>query len=302
MPQTVKQLLDDIKKGAITTATGGLMSAENAQRFINTVRDENPLFKNEIEVLTVGGDSRTIDTLGLAARVMRKATEGVAPGDPVGATIGRHTLTPVEVILPYDVSLSWLEDNIEGEDADALLRRAFATQFGNDSLDVGINGDTADLDAFIQILDGWIKQIANDGNTHLYSPTDATKFADDVFPGLLSALPNKWRANKQGLSIYLSPNDEESYRKELRSRGTALGDAVLTGSRPVSFSGIDVVPVSWWPDGKPVLMPKKNLKVGYKRNISTAKQAQPRKRIMEYTITARFDAKYAVSDAISYVA
>jgi len=305
---TVKEFLQLIESGnlakaAILTSAGGQLSPENAERFINAVRDQNSVFKaNEVEIIPMKASTKNIDVIGLASRVMRGIQEGTAPSDVVGVSIARRTLVTKEVILPYDVSYSFLEENIEGQDVDAVLNSMFATQFGNDLLDLGVNGDESSQDEFIKINNGWLKLVAGDAAAHEFvgSAGDEGKVKDVIFPGLMAALPNKWKGDPNLLSFYVSPSVEEAYRGELGERATALGDAFLTEYKRARYKGIEVVPLAYMPDSVVVLTLKRNFKVGIGRQISYERQLQPRKRIIEYTITAKSDFNYALSDAIAF--
>jgi hypothetical protein len=230
-----------------------------------------------------------------------------------------------EVILPYDVTLSFVEENIEGDDIDALLQTMFTTQFGNDQLDLSVNGDEslaevitdvapadgfddttllsqADHD-FLRLNKGWINLITNDADTHAVALGDTTTrdFKGEIFPELVDSLPNKWVKDKAKLSIYCSPKSERLYRRQLAGRETALGDAVLTEGRGVKYDGIDIIPMPDYPDTVCVITLKKNKKVGVGRQIRVGRQVQERKRLVEYTITAKTDCEFAVADAIGYV-
>ena len=305
---TVREFLQKLNdetflaKAAITTASGGQLSPEDADKFIDTVVEENDFFDKHAEIVKMTASTKNIDIIGIASRVLRKATEGVAPTETVGVNIERRSLETVEVILPYDVSYSFLEENIEGKDVDDLLNKMFAKQFGNDLLDLGCNGDSSSADDFLKIDDGWIEIIKNDANVHEFvgNAGNKTDYKGHVFPGLISSLPNKWKRNLNALAIYVSPTVEEAYRSELADRATALGDQMLTEKRIARYKGIDVVPVAYFPDDFFLLTIRQNLKVGVGRQISYERQPQPRKRIIEYTITAKIDFNYAISDAIAY--
>jgi len=299
---TVKEYLDNLTKGAINVAAGGQLQPQDADKFISEVRDQNDFFGSVAEVVTVTGSKKNIDTIGLDSRVARKATEGVAPSATVGANFSRRVLTPIEMILPYDVTYDFLEENIEGSSADALLQGVFAKQFSNDMLDLGCNGDEADADAFVSINDGWITTMKGDANTNALAVTagQETNYKGEIFPGLIKTLPSKFRSNPADLVLLVSPDVEIDYRESLAARATALGDQMLQERRAARYTGIDVVAVPFWPDTFFALTPKKNLKVGISRAMAFETQRQPRNRVVEYTISAKADFEYAISSAIAY--
>ncbi len=56
------------------------------------------------------------------------------------------------------------------------------------------------------------------------------------------------------------------------------------------------------PYGKTLMTPPKNLALGFGRDFTNYRFLNARKRNLEYTITAKVDSNYAVSDAIAYTA
>jgi len=321
---TVREYLEAVQKGAITTSVGGQMSTQDAEKFINLVVENNPMYGKEFQLVPMTNPSKKIEIIDLATRIMRSGVEGVAPTDTFSPTISNRTLEVKEVLLPYDVTFDFLEENIEAQSADALLQGMFTTQFGNDQIDLSINGneslaetitDTTPADGyddttglsqndhtFLRINDGWVKKFKADASAHAAVLSDSTTrdYKGVIFPALIDALPEKYQRDLSKLSFYVNPAAERAYRRQLSARETALADAILTEGRRVRFEGIDIVPVVGWPIHEPTLTAKLNLAVGVSRTIRTGRQVQERKRLVEYTITAKTDAEYAVGDRISY--
>ena len=288
---------DLLEKAAILTSTGGQLSPEQAKKFISTVVDQSEMLKR-ISVQPMSANTFQIDVVDIAGRQMRKATEGTDPGFTASVTIPRRSLSTVEVILPYDISISFLEENIEREQAEKTLNEKFAAAFANDILDLGFNGDEASADAFLQINDGWLKIAANDANVNSVTNTGTSDWLGTQFPAMLKALPAKYRRNPQELVYLVSPDVEEDYRQQLGGRSTALGDTYVAEARRARYHGIDVYPAPFMPDNKQLLTTWKNLYVGIGRSMRVDKFLNARKRVIEYTITAKIDYNYAVSDLI----
>jgi hypothetical protein len=106
---------------------------------------------------------------------------------------------------------------------------------------------------------------------------------------MLKAMPEKWK-RRRDLVFLVSPQVEEDYRLGLATRGTELGDRQLTDGTTVKYAGYEVVPVPYLAAGQHLLTPWKNLAFGiHEREILVEKQRQSRKRVIEYTTTARID-------------
>lgn len=294
-----EEVLELLSKSVIATATGGQLNAEQSEKFISTVVEQDQFLK-KIQTVTMSSKTYQLNTVGVAGRVMRKATEGTDPGFTQSVTITPKSLVSQEVILPYDITFSFLEENIQKENAEDLINNVFAKAFRNDLLDLAFNGDESSADPFVQINDGFIKLAAGDSSVTDYT-IESGALTKTVFQEMLALLPNKWKNNPAELCFLVSPDVEETYRSELANRNTALGDIMVTEFRGAQYSGIDVVPVPFMPGstGQKIILTKyQNLAVGLGRDIRIGKQVQERKRIVEYTISAKVDFNYVLGEMI----
>lgn len=300
---TQQEVMELIRKAGIDTSTGGLMPAESVGKFIDLTVEQSEF----LQAITIEKDitvTRNLDTLGVASRLMYKATESTDPATIRGVTVGQRVLTPVEAIMPYDISIRWLEENIAREAAEEQVNQAFAKQWRNDLVDLAFNGDTAagagaDQN-FLIICNGFKKRVTADGSAHLFNRAASTDWKGTIFPGLVKAMPSKYKGDPSKLRFFVSFDTEEEYRSQLADRATALGDAYLTERRRAQFKGIEVIPVPNVPYGHVELTDPKNLSLGFGREMSVYRFVNGRKRQIEYTITAKVDANYAISDAIAY--
>jgi hypothetical protein len=294
-----EEVLELLSKSVIATATGGQLTTEQAEKFIDTVVAQDQ-FLQKIQTVTMSSKTYQLNTVGVSSRIMRKAAEGTDPGFTQSITIIPKSLVSQEVILPYDITFSFLEENIQKENAEDLINNVFAKAFRNDLLDLAFNGDEVSTDPFLQINDGYLKIAGADSSIHSFT-IPAIPTYKDVFKGMLALLPNKWKNNPSELCFLVSPDIEEAYRSELSNRNTALGDSMVTDFRTAQYNGIDVYPVPFLPGGEmPNLLLTKyqNLAVGLGRDIRIGKQVQERKRIVEYTISAKIDFNYVTGDMI----
>jgi len=297
---TNKEILEFLKKSGITTSIGALSPAQ-AGKFIDTVVENSDFLK----MISTEKNIKTelyLDTIGLQSRLLYKPTEGDEIPNTAfrGISTTRRSLNPRRVVLPYFISFDWLEKNIEGSDANEKIQNVFAKQFANDIVDLAWNGNTGSADPFLNILDGYITRAQNDSNTHYYNRSGSTDWKDTVFPNLYKLLPDKYKQNPEQLKYFVSVDVELEYSEQLSGRNTTLGDMMLTTKPKLFYKGIEVVPVFALPYGAVVLTLAKNLYVGYGEDIRVDKVLNPRAQRIEYYISARIDANYAVSDAVAY--
>lgn len=310
-------------KRAIDTsliANAGKLNPEQADAFIDYVVSQQVTL-SRIRVRRMRAPQALIEELTVSARRLRAATEGTAPAVADAFSTKKRTLTTVEVIWGEDVTLSFLEDNIEGRAAENHIARLLATQFGNDLADLGWKGNTSlpatitDLNndgrddttgltqadhTFLRINDGWLRVLETATETKTYNASGATK-ASVILQNMLRLLPDRY----QGLDLayFVPPELAMAYADELAARATGLGDqAVVQGIPVLRYFGYPVIPDPYLRrEGnlprRAVLTPLDNLVFGVQRDVTIDAMWQPRRRVVEYTVTARVDYEVANPDA-----
>ena len=88
--------------------------------------------------------------------------------------------------------------------------------------------------------------------------------ANTVFPALLDAMPTKYYSlyteeDKSKIKIFCSTSVNRKYKQQLQSRNTALGDALITGGKNVSYDVFEIVPVAFMPDDVQIVTPYERL-------------------------------------------
>lgn len=299
------ELIEQIQKSGLLTSDGGLMPPEAANRFIDLTVDQSTILK-KLSVEKNIASERFLDTIGVGNRMIMKAGEPAVTtsGDIKKPTLSRRSLVPVDCILPYDISFKWLDENIERNNAEQTINRAFAAQFSNDLVDLMINGDKAAAPGsdqkFLQITDGLKVRLTNDPNSHFADRGDSTDWKGQVFPAMLKSLPAKYKTDPSKLLFLTGFDLADEYITSLAERGTPLGDLYLTEGRSAFYKGIPVQPVPSMPYGMVILTNPLNIAVGFGSSIKVYRQLKPRELNIEYTITSRVDFNYADSNGIVY--
>lgn len=299
---------DPLQKSTITSGEtlsgGGKLNPEQSDKFLMTLQDESP-FLREVQFIKMTSPQSYIEILGIGKRLIRKGTEDTAPTNSATPTHSRRTLTTVETILPVDITYSYLEDNIQGDKAEDVLIGAFTKQFGNDTVDLGFNGDeddttSADKD-FISINNGWLKIARKESATQKidassYDYSAKGKMPSDLMKAMLKKMPEKFKTDK--IVFLCSPNFRDEYIDEISKRSTGLGDKALTEGGEVKYKGYALKPLPCLADGDVILTHPQNIAYGVQRDISIEWTRVPRKRRIEYTITARTDYEFAEIEAV----
>jgi len=117
----------------------------------------------------------------------------------------------------------------------------------------------------------------------------------------LRRLPQRFKGRSDQV-FFVPVGFAERYAEETADRQTGLGDQVLVGGFPaLRYFGIPVVPephLSGDSGDRLMLTPTGNLFFGVQRQLTVDGQWQPRRRVVEYTLTARIDYDYATGAAI----
>jgi HK97 family phage major capsid protein len=279
-----------------TLSSAGAMNADQEDQFLDWLVEEQAAL-SRVNIRRMVANQATLDELVTGTRKLRAATEATTQAVADGFTVARRSLAVKETIWAEDLSYSFIEDNIERADIESHIARNLARGFGNDHNDLFWNGDEDDSDEFLGINDGLIDIAKADGSVVDYSAASDTKWTE-IFNGALKGLPFAFQA-RADLAFFVPFSGTFAYADELSARATSLGDAVLTsGQAALRYFGIPVVGEPHLKSDEGVLSPLVNLIWGVQRGMTFETERATRKRVIEYTMTARSDQNYSKSQAV----
>jgi hypothetical protein len=255
-----------LKKATTTTTTLGtdaLLDPERSRRLFRTLQEKaNFPLRQEGRTASSGEINKIVSS----ARVIRRGVENDDDGyraEPDFATITYQT---VKIRLPWEITEDALHENIEGSGLEATIESEMTDAWARDLEDLAFNGDTAagagPDQAFLQIDDGWLKQIAASADAHNIdgAAINAGVLTKAHFFAAAAAMPNKYRLQGQ-LRWVMSPNRYLEWVEYRTDRNTAAGDAAL-GSGDASTDkplGYGITQVPFMPDSVVLLTNPKNL-------------------------------------------
>lgn len=243
---------------ADTLASTGKLNAAQADKFIDYVVDETAL-KDNARVVRFRNEDLDIDKIGIGTRVAVPKSEAVDPGVRRGINTSKVTLTPKEIMVPFEIGDTFREINLEGDSVENHIIKMFAKQLANDLEDLYINGNAhgpavleSDIldggsttkyvkDSFLGLFDGW-NEIAEGGNI---ADAAAANIGLSVFNQGILAMPTKFRRNRRKLRFYTSPDLAQLYMEKLATRATSAGDEAARG-RGVEPFGVKIVETPLW--------------------------------------------------------
>lgn len=247
-----------IQKAVITTdaiASQGKLNPAQSDRFIDFVIQETVL-KDNARVIRFRNESLEIDKIGVGKRVTVPVAEAQDPGTRKGINTSKVTLTPREVMTPFEIGDSFKEVNIEGDDVEETVIRLMATQMANDFEGMYTEGDVLGVaateddlkdtgnttqyikDSLHALFDGWLR-IADGGNL---VDANGSNIGLGILSQMVRSMPTKFRRNRSTLRWYLASDLWQLYIEKLATRATAMGDAATEGQANTPF-GIRAVEV-----------------------------------------------------------
>jgi hypothetical protein len=322
---------NEVTTSVVGNASGGLLNAEQANRFLDFVVDQSVLMQNS-RVVRMRASSMDIDKLSVGTRLMQKATEATNDGSNAAVTFSKVSLSSVKLRLDWEISTESLEDNIEGASLEDHIAQVMARQTANDLDDLLINGNTSSANGLLKALDGFVKLALASGTTVDEAGDNVSR---SVFDRVLRNLPNKYLQRRNELRFFTgpgvvqdaiyslgNPNSATEASAGAPSPGSTTGDLAFlqgamranggAGSTGLAPFGIPLVEVPLMPEtvtgdysgaagshGYVELTFPNNRVVGLHRDITVYRQFQPKTDTIEYTQYMRLACN--IENADSYV-
>ena len=254
--QAAKEL---VEKSIISTsdlASAGKLNPEQANKFIDFVIDITQL-KGNARVVRFRPETLDIDKIGVGQRVTVPKVEAQAPSIRRGVSTSKITLTPVELMTPFEISDNFVEINIEGDSVEDTVVRMMATQTANDMEELMLNGYTegparleSDMldggsgtqyvkDTYIALFNGWLR-LADSGNVYDAAGAD---ISSTFFSRMINSVPVKFRRTRRDMRFLVSLDHEQLYREKIASRATGAGDVALQSQDALKPFGVPLIGV-----------------------------------------------------------
>lgn len=239
-------------------ASSGKLNPAQSDMFIDYVIDETVL-KDNARIVRFRNESLDIDKIGIGSRAAVPKREAIDPGVRRGISTSKITLTPSEVMVPFEIGDNFREINIEGDDVEDHIVKMFAAQFANDLEELYMIGDQLGpaiteneylgegsttqyvKDGYLALQNGF-QYLADGGNV---VNALGANIGLSIFSQMIRQMPTKFRRNKKDLRWWISPDLAQLYYEKLATRATLLGDESAGGMGHSPF-GIKMVEVPLW--------------------------------------------------------
>lgn len=291
------------------TADGGLLNPEQSDTFIRQVIDAPTLIRS-VRTVPMSRPEMKVNKIGFGSRILRPAPQSGGSGtgdtgaDPVNPRhlastdrsspdLGQVSLATSEVIAEVHLHDEVLEDNIERGDLQNTILALIAERAALDLEELLVQGDTSSLDTYLALQDGVIKLSNVNVVDAAGSPVNVNIFNDSK-----KAMPTRYRRNLAAMRYFSSMDVESDYRVAVASRGTDLGDAVLTGNAPLPVLGTPLVGVALMPNENIVFTNPQNIIWGVQRDVRIERDRDVRARSWIIVLTLRVAIQIEETDAV----
>lgn len=306
---------NEVTTSVVGNASGGLLNAEQANRFIDFVVDQSNLMQNS-RVVRMRTPTMDIDKVSVGTRLMRKASEATDDGANAAVTFSKVSLSSVKLRLDWELSTESLEDNIEGASLEDHLAQIMARQTANDMDDLLINGNTSSNNALLKALDGFVKlalagaTVVDEGGNNVSRAT---------YDRVLRNMPTKYLQRRNELRFFSgagvvqdtsfslqNPNSATAATAGAPAPGSTFGEQAFMngairanggpGATGLAPYGIPLVEIPLLPEtvsgdyssaagnhGYVELTFPNNKVIGIHRDITLYRQFQPKTDTIEYT-------------------
>lgn len=291
--------VDDLVTG------GGKLRPEQADTFYRKVF-EQPGLMPEVRRVQMQADEMKINKIGLGQRIMRVAPSGTVPYEQDSGANNRNlpaaqrfepqfeqvSLSVKEYMAEIHLTDDVIENNLETENLTNVILTMAAQRIGLDLEELLIMGDTASGDAYLASQNGVLKRVTS-------NVVDAANTALDLdkFVSLMEAIPVKYRRNLGQMSFYSSRNKQLRYRAAMATRGTPLGDQILSGGGAVPVLGANLSAVDLMPNSTVLFTDPRNILVGMQRDIRLETERMPRSRMTAFIFTVKVGFQLEEEDA-----
>lgn len=282
---------------------GGLLAVDQANTFIRMLIDQ-PTMLNAVRSIPMNGPSMELNKIGMGTRMLRAARQSLAgngrallAAEHAKPTTSKVTLNTKEIIaevrLPYEV----LEDNIERGNMENTVLALIAERAALDIEELILLGDTGNGgDSYLALMNGILKLSTDNVVDALGDPISA-----DIFNTALKALPTQYRRNRQSMNFFVPMDVEQDYRLALSSRGTSLGDDLLTGNRSVPVFGVPMKGAALMPGSNILFTDPQNIILGVQRQIRIESERLISEREIKIVLTARIALGIEETEAMTKV-
>lgn len=230
--ENMEQLLKTIETGDLIGGQGAL-KREQQRQFIVLIKRFSSLIR-EVRTVVMPQASMDINKLHIGEPVTIAVSENSNPAQDNKVKPNQVHLDAKKLRSTHEITTENLQQNIEGEEFEMTVMRAFAARMAHDMELLALRGDESLTPASGDKLGNLL--VSNDGWRKLAEESHVLDLAGSeiepgVFSEMLRMLPVQYRGDP-GLRFIVGETLVIDWQDTLQGRATALGDAALGDMGP----------------------------------------------------------------------
>jgi len=250
---------DALEKFDTTDMAGGVLPRDLFEEFYQRVQDEANIME-AVRTEDLPRQKMELARIGVGERQRRGANEGTGNAGNASINTSGVQMDVEKGTLSWDLTRESVDDVIDN--VGEIVLDKMARQFAVDTQDLGLNGDEASADNFLNQNDGWLKILDNSADTNTYDQ-GSTPIDTQMFHEAIQALPNKFKRSDRVDPVFMLNEDQvQQYRFNLTDRSSPIGDAVILGEEDLTPFDYDIIGVAAFPTDSGLFTHPNNLIYG----------------------------------------
>lgn len=297
------------KSTIITPMDNTALTYEEVTQFIDWAYESNSFLKG-IRNETRKSSSGTIDKIGVRGRNLRSKKENVMATNTATPTFPQIPYAVEPVVLPFEITEEFIRQTqrVRGQNAEEIIMRGMANNYGENMQDIAFNGDTATLATdpdyeFLKINDGWLKIAKATGHYLDWATLSAAEKTGILFE-VERAIPTRFRSGGV-FKYFMHPNTFSERLQRLMEKDTSASIQLQITGGVKKINSYDVEEVWSMPEGAVLFTYQPNFVMVHTYDMQIRKTTEGKEAIYAdkrfYATHSDFDAIFEEPQALAYV-
>ncbi|WP_433943374.1 major capsid protein [Paenibacillus sp. SN-8-1] len=301
---------NSIRKSTIVTGMDNTaLNYEQVEAFTEMAYESTAFLKGirHINKLSAKG---TIDKIGVTGRNLRSKKENIMASNTATPQFPQVPYAVEPVVLPFEITEEFIRQTqrVRNQNAEDIIMRAMANNFGENMQDIGFNGDTAtsasnsDYD-FLKINDGWLKLARTTGNFLDFATMTAAQKSGVLFE-VERAIATRYRSGGV-FKYFMHPNTFSKRLQKLAEMDTSASIQLQITGGVKKINAYDVEEVPHMPEGAILFTYQSNFAMVHTYDMQIRKTTEGKEAIYAdkrfYAIHSDFDSIFEEPNAVAYV-
>lgn len=297
------------KSTIVTSMDNTALNYEQVDAFTEMAYESTEFLKG-IRHINRLSSKGTIDKIGVTGRNLRGKKENIPAMNGAAPTFPQVPYAVEPVVLPFEITEEFIRQTqrVRGQNAEDIIMRSMANNFGDNMQDIGFNGDIATISTdpdyeFLKINDGWLKLARKTGN-FLDFKTMTEKQKKGILFEVERAILTRFRSGGV-FKYFMHPNTFSKRLQKLAEMDTSASIQLQIAGGVKKINAYDVQEVPHMPEGAILFTYQPNFAMVHTYDMQIRKTTEGKEAIYAdkrfYAIHTDFDSIFEEPNAVAYV-